>query len=194
MRRFRYRIHHCKLAPFHLLSHLDVYRTWERVFRRASITVLYSQGFNPRPLFSFPLATPLGIESEAEYFETFCGEPLFPEEFKEKLDKEVPQELKILEVQALPSFDPPLQKVMRGIVYVFSFSSEVILPESLSLPEGVTLFSSVENPPMVSFLFEGEKMLWNPLKLASLLEESCGFPMPKRILKEKVLLDSGNGG
>jgi hypothetical protein len=136
----------------------------------------------------------LGVESEAEYFETFCGEPVFPEELREKLGKEVPQELGVLEVQALSSFDPPLQKVMNGIVYVFFFSSGVILRESLSLPKGVTLFSSVGNPPVVSFLFEGEKMLWNPLKLASLLEENCGFPMPKRILKEKVLLGSGNGG
>lgn len=192
--KFRYRIRHRKLAPFHLLSHLDVYRTWERVFRRASIPVLYSQGFNPRPLFSFPFATPLGIESEAEYFETFCGEPVFPEELEEKLSREVPQEMKVSEVQALSSFDPPLQKIMKGIVYVFFFPPGMIPKGNLSLPKGVTLFFSVEDPPVVSFLFEGEKMLWNPLKFASLLGENCGFPMPKRILKERVLLGSENGG
>lgn len=195
MERYRYQIRHRKLPPFHLLAHLDVYRMWERAFRRAGIPVVYSQGFNPRPLFSFPFATPLGIESKAECFEVFCSEPIPPWELGEKLSLEVPQELGIEEVSALASFDPPLQKVMQGIVYSFFFRE--LLPEELPpLPEGVVLLETSRRvPSVVSFLFEGERLLWNPLKLASLLVGEYNFPFPERIRKERIVLrGERNGG
>lgn len=187
MEKFRYRIRHRKLAPFHLLAHLDVYRMWERAFRRAGIPVLYSQGFNPRPLFSFPFATPLGVESKAEYFEVFCGKPVSPWELREKLAQEVPEALGIEEVRALASFDPPLQHILRGVVYAFFFP-ELLPQESPPLPEGITLLETIEEPPsVILFLFEGKRCLWNPLKLASLLVAEYDWPFPKRILKERVL-------
>ncbi|MCS7242821.1 TIGR03936 family radical SAM-associated protein [Candidatus Caldatribacterium sp.] len=188
MTKFRYRIRYRKFSPFHLLSHLDMYRMWERVFRRVRIPVLYSQGFNPRPLFSFPFATPLGVESKAEYFEVLCGEPMLPYELYEKLSSEVPNELGVEEVCALAPFDPPLQKILRGIVYTFFFRTS--LPKrSLILPEGVTLLESVEETSsVISFLFEGERLLWNPLKFASLLTTEYCYPFPERILKERILV------
>ncbi len=187
--KFRYRIRYRKLSPFHLLAHLDMYRMWERAFRRAGIPVLYSQGFNPRPLFSFPFATPLGVESVAEYFEVFCREPVPPWELREKLTLEVPQELGIEEVSVLASFDPPLQKVMRGVIYTFFF--ERFLPKQPSmLPEGITILgTSGGTSSVISFLFEGERLLWNPLKLASLLVTEYGYPFPERILKAEILIE-----
>ncbi len=161
---------------------------WERAFRRARIPVLYSQGFNPRPLFSFPFATPLGIESKAEYFEVFCGEPIPPWELKERLSSEVPEELGIESVCALASFDLPLQKVIRGIVYTFFFQESFPL-ELPSLPEGITVLESREEiPSVISFLFEGKQMLWSPLKLVSFLVTECCWPFPKRILKERIVV------
>lgn len=185
--KFRYRIRYHKFAPFHLLSHLDMYRMWERAFRRAKIPVLYSQGFNPRPLFSFPFATPLGVESKAEYFEVLCGEPVSPWELQEKLSCEVPEELGVEEVCALAPFDPPLQKILRGIVYAFFFR-EPLSQRLPALPEGVTVLEGVgETPSVISFLFEGERALWNPLKLASLLVTEYHCPFPERILKERIV-------
>lgn len=196
MERFRYRIRYHKRVPFHLLSHLDVYRMWERAFRRAGIPVLYSQGFNPRPLFSFPFATPLGVESEAEYFEVFCREPVSPWEFREKLNQEVPRELGVEEVHALAPFDPPLQKIMKGVIYAFFFPELPRIPPGWwKLPLGILVLDSLGgNPPVVSFLFEGERMLWNPLKLASLLRASFGCPLPERIVKERILMRGGRNG
>jgi len=194
MEKFRYRVRHCKLAPFHLLAHLDVYRMWERAFRRAAIPVLYSQGFNPRPLFSFPFATPLGVESTTECFEVLCGEPLPPWELQERLNREVPEELAVTQVQALASFDPPLQKILRGIVYVFFFPASWSPKEEWALPEDITVCPLVGSSPVVSFLFKGEKVLWNPLKLAAFLETNSGCPFPRRIVRERLLLWERNGG
>jgi radical SAM-linked protein len=42
-------------------SHLDVQRTLQRAFRRAGLPLLYSNGFNPHPQFSFATARQRGI-------------------------------------------------------------------------------------------------------------------------------------
>lgn len=46
------------------LSHLELMKTLERSFKRSGIPMLYSQGFNPRPLmnFAFPLSVGIGAE------------------------------------------------------------------------------------------------------------------------------------
>ena len=40
---------------------------WERALRRASLRVMYTEGFSPRPKMHFGLALSTGHESMAEY-------------------------------------------------------------------------------------------------------------------------------
>ncbi len=65
--RIRIRFH--KKGKVRFTSHRDVARIWERAFRRAGITVAYSQGFSPRQKLSFGLALSTGHESEAEFLD-----------------------------------------------------------------------------------------------------------------------------
>lgn len=46
------------------LSHLELMKTLERSFKRSSIPMLYSQGFNPRPLMNFALPLSVGLSAE----------------------------------------------------------------------------------------------------------------------------------
>jgi radical SAM-linked protein len=48
------------------LSHAEMLRVFQRACVRAGISVLYSQGFNPRPKISLPLPRPVGVESDEE--------------------------------------------------------------------------------------------------------------------------------
>jgi uncharacterized protein (DUF2344 family) len=48
------------------LSHAEMLRVFQRACVRAGISVLYSQGFNPRPKMSLPLPRPVGVESDDE--------------------------------------------------------------------------------------------------------------------------------
>ena len=54
------------------LSHLDLMRTFQRVFPRGGLTLRHSQGFHPHPLLSIVLPLPVGQSSECELldFET----------------------------------------------------------------------------------------------------------------------------
>ncbi len=48
------------------ISHLDITRLWERVFRRADLPLTYSQGFSPHPKISIAAPLALGVTSEGE--------------------------------------------------------------------------------------------------------------------------------
>ena len=57
----RIRIRFTKKGDLRLLSHRDLVRAFERLFRRVGVELAMSQGFHPRPLMTFPDALALGI-------------------------------------------------------------------------------------------------------------------------------------
>jgi radical SAM family uncharacterized protein/radical SAM-linked protein len=65
----RWRLSFEKLGPSALLGHLDFMRELGRVIRRAGLRPLYSQGFNPKPRFTFGPALALGVASLDEKIE-----------------------------------------------------------------------------------------------------------------------------
>ena len=54
------------------ISHLDLMRTFQRVFPRAGLSLKHSNGFHPHPIISIVLPLPVGQESDCELldFET----------------------------------------------------------------------------------------------------------------------------
>ncbi len=46
------------------ISHHDTMRAFERIASRANLPLQYSQGFNPRPVFSFTCPRPVGVASQ----------------------------------------------------------------------------------------------------------------------------------
>lgn len=63
------RMRFTKLGKVKWTSHRDLARMWERAIRRVDLRLAYTQGFSPRPKFSFGLALPTGAESLAEYLD-----------------------------------------------------------------------------------------------------------------------------
>ena len=50
----RYRFHFEKNENMKYTGHLDLHRTLERTFRRSTLPLAYSQGFNPMPGLLWP--------------------------------------------------------------------------------------------------------------------------------------------
>lgn len=48
------------------ISHLDLLRTFQRVFLRQGLVLRHSQGFHPHPILSFALPLPVGQASDCE--------------------------------------------------------------------------------------------------------------------------------
>lgn len=66
---YKYRIEFSKIGPITFISHLDLQKVMARIFKRAGMETLHSEGYNMRPLLSFGPALTLGISSLTEYFD-----------------------------------------------------------------------------------------------------------------------------
>lgn len=60
------RLYFDKIGDMKYISHLDMMRFLERLFKKAEIEVKYSQGFHPRPRMSFGNPISLGVEAYDE--------------------------------------------------------------------------------------------------------------------------------
>ena len=63
------RIRFGKEGMMRFIGHLDVLRTFQKIFRRADVPMVYSKGFSPHPVMSFALPLGLGLSSEGEYLD-----------------------------------------------------------------------------------------------------------------------------
>ncbi|WP_152052859.1 TIGR03936 family radical SAM-associated protein [Tautonia marina] len=116
----RLRIRFAKRGDLRLVSHHDLMRCLERVLRRAALPVAHSQGFNPRPKLSFPLALALGIEGRREVLELELAEPLRPSEVLRRLCDVAPPGLDFLE--AIPA--PGRSGRVAFVEYLFPLPDE----------------------------------------------------------------------
>jgi uncharacterized protein (DUF2344 family) len=62
----RIRAEFAKTEAMRFTSHLDLYRAWERLLRRAGLPLQFSQGYNPRPKLQLAAPLPLGMTSQVE--------------------------------------------------------------------------------------------------------------------------------
>ncbi len=66
---FKYRVEFSKIGAISFISHLDLLKIMNRIFKRAELSMLHSEGYKLRPLISFGPALALGISSLSEYFD-----------------------------------------------------------------------------------------------------------------------------
>ncbi|HET9480212.1 MAG TPA: TIGR03936 family radical SAM-associated protein, partial [Candidatus Polarisedimenticolia bacterium] len=114
---WRYRAAFRKEGRMRFLSHLDLMRTMSRAFRRAGVSLKYSQGFNPRPLISFSPALAVGIESLEEFVDFWCGTSL-DACVVERLNATLPDGLSFLRVVPLAGTAPALSSAITAATYL----------------------------------------------------------------------------
>ena len=98
--RFDYRLVFSKKGRARFISHLDLMRTFSRIFKRAKIPVWYTQGFNPRLYIMFPLALPLGTESDVEIMDISLTQQLDNNELMHRVNEVMPEGMCINKVTA----------------------------------------------------------------------------------------------
>lgn len=90
-----------KRGQMKYISHLDLMRLFIRALRRSDLPLKMTEGFNPHPKLSIKRALKLGLESDNEDATVVLKEFVEPEEFKQKLQKQLPEGIFIKEVIAL---------------------------------------------------------------------------------------------
>jgi len=107
-----------------MISHLDIQRTLQRAFRRANLPLLYSNGFNPHPQFSFATAAATGMSSCCEWFEVQLSEEIDPTEFTRRANLVMPQGMLISGAFTAPENFGSLSAKLRAAEYRVSFQFE----------------------------------------------------------------------
>ncbi|MDV2999027.1 MAG: hypothetical protein N5P05_000633 [Chroococcopsis gigantea SAG 12.99] len=100
-RRQRFRVRFGKQGEMALVSHLDLVRLFDRITRRASLPVSFTNGFHPGPRISIANALPLGATSSGEIVDFELKEIMDLQEFKERLSAHLPADLPLLDVEEI---------------------------------------------------------------------------------------------
>jgi len=137
---FRYRIQYSKGADIRFISHLDLQRTWERIFRRAALPLAFTEGFHPHPRLNLGLALALGWTSEGELLDIWLTEQFPIEVLRSKLEEAVPESIPILHLTELPLDSPKLQKQIQSAAYRVQVPPE-LAPEDLEQKAAALLAS-----------------------------------------------------
>ena len=118
------RVKYCKEGPIKYISHLNLAQVFTRTLRRADIPMVKSEGFNPRFKISFGPPLPLGISSTSEYLDIRLKEEIKTEELVEKLNRVLPQGLKILGAKIIPPSTGSLVKTIDKASYIITLSTK----------------------------------------------------------------------
>ena len=90
-----------KEGALRFISHHDLMRLLERALRRTGLPLKLSEGFNPRPQLSFPVALALGAETQAEVFEVDLTEWISPARVMRVLGGKLPEGIGLREVRSV---------------------------------------------------------------------------------------------
>jgi radical SAM-linked protein len=132
------------------------------------LPLAYSQGFHPQPKISLAAALPLGFSSRAEVMGLRLNEEFQESEIKERLRKNLPGGIQVLEVETVDDHAPSLQTQIVSAEYEVRLTEPV---ETSALRLGI------------------EKIMSE----ASLPRERRGKPYDLRpLIEELKIIESGN--
>jgi radical SAM-linked protein len=120
--RQRVRVRFTKQDDLRWISHRDLMRLWERLFRRAGLPLSMTEGFHPKPRIHFPSALAVGIAGLDELLEVDFAEPITAEAVREAIVPQAPRGMTIgaIEVQAAPDRKAQVSHVVFEINVPFT--------------------------------------------------------------------------
>lgn len=81
------------------ISHLDLYRVFQRAVKRSKLPVWETQGFNPHVYITFALPLALGTHGLCESLDTRLTENLKFSEVKDRLNAALPRDIRVISVE-----------------------------------------------------------------------------------------------
>ena len=121
----KYRIEFSKIGSLSFISHLDTQKIMARIFKRAEIEILHSEGYKTRPLISFGPALTLGISSLVEFFDVRVPKQWEnPDAMLELLQKHSEKGIVFKKVEELVGKETSIQDAAKSFVYFVPLEDE----------------------------------------------------------------------
>ncbi len=125
-RRQRIRIHYARLGNAALLSHLETVQVLQRTIRRTGAPAIYTKGFNPHIKMNFSDPNPVGMESDAEFFEVEIESSYPIERLAEQLTFQFPVGFQLHDVGRVVPGTPSLSAQLKARTYRISGLTEAL--------------------------------------------------------------------
>jgi radical SAM-linked protein len=107
--RLRVRVRFTKQDDLRWISHRDLMRVWERLFRRAGVALSMTEGFHPKPRINFPSALAVGIAGMDELLEVDLAEIHTPDSLRTIIEPQLPPGMMLGAIEVLPAPDRKAQ-------------------------------------------------------------------------------------
>jgi radical SAM-linked protein len=107
------------------ISHLDITRMWERVFRRAGLPLAYSQGFSPHARISIAAPLAMAITADAELLDVELDRHMDPEYAMRCVRPQLPPGFGVSEVEEVSSQWRALQAAVRFSEYTVALLTDL---------------------------------------------------------------------
>jgi radical SAM-linked protein len=137
----RYRASFRKWKQARYLSHMDLNNMIQHGFRRAGISVSFSQGFHPKMLVSYPPALPLGMAGHAEWLEFKSPNVFSEDEFVSQINPFMLGGVEFFKLHQLGENEPSMNRQIRAFIYSLDLQNEkvILAVRSLSLNDSTDM-------------------------------------------------------
>ncbi len=122
----KYRASFVKKDTARFLSHNDLNTIIHQGFRRAGISVSYSQGFHPKMQMVYPPALPLGMEGKAEWVEFKTSFIFSEDEFVSHINEFLPAGIRFTGLMIVDESQASLSRQVKALVYSLDLSSKKV--------------------------------------------------------------------
>lgn len=114
-----------RIGPLKYLSPIDLEEHLSRALIRANLPVVYTKGFNPHIRIDMGWALPVGFSSLYEVAELELSNNIDPTAFRDRLNAELPQGIKVIEadIKILPA--PRISRVAKEHYIEFSINNTI---------------------------------------------------------------------
>ncbi|WP_287823531.1 TIGR03936 family radical SAM-associated protein [Clostridium sp.] len=115
----RYLIKFIKGSNVKFVSHLDIMRTIQRTFKRASLAVDYSKGFNPHMKLSIAQPLSVGMYSLGDYLDIEFKEEVDTSEIERRFNESSNENIKLLKVVEIKEpYDKDGKKIPQAMAAI----------------------------------------------------------------------------
>ena len=208
-----------KTGDMKYIGHLDLMRYFQKVMRRASVPIRYSQGFSPHQLMSFAAPLGVGLESVAEYLDFESEEIGDPNEVLLHMNQVQTEGIRINGITVLPETAKNAMSLVAAADYEVTAENAELPAEDLcaafraadtffvekktkksvtmlDMKELVYEFSGISNGYFLRLATGSEKNVKPELFLSALFERNGGSfdPSEWRILRTEIYAGSRENG
>lgn len=123
------RLKFTKTGPIRFVGHLDLMRTFQKIFRQSSIPIAYSEGFNPHQIFSIAAPLSVGVTGEGEYLDMKLTQKCTPEDLIAQINLSCPRGLSIIEAVELDEKETSAMASVAAAKYIITQNKQIIKQE-----------------------------------------------------------------